>query len=60
LRTYVIVTGVVFSLLTIAHIWRLFVEPQLATDAWFILFTLVAAFLSVAAWQVARRAAPPR
>ena len=56
LRTYVIATGVVFGLLTLAHIWRIVVEPRLATDPWFILVTLVAASLSVAAWWVARRA----
>jgi hypothetical protein len=55
LRTYVIATGVVFALLTLAHVWRLFVEPHLARDPWFILATLVAASLSVAAWRVARR-----
>jgi hypothetical protein len=56
MRSYVIATGVVFGLLTLAHIWRLFVEPQLATDPSFILITLVAASLSVAAWFVTRRA----
>jgi hypothetical protein len=60
LRTYVIATGVVFGLLTLAHAWRLVIEPHLATDPWFILFTVVAAFLSVAAWWVARRAPPPK
>ena len=56
MRAYVIATGVVFALLTLAHVWRLFVEPHLATDPWFMLATLVAASLSVAAWWVARRA----
>ncbi len=55
MRTYVIATGVVFGLLTLAHIWRLAVEPHLATDPWFMLFTVVAASLSVAAWRVTRR-----
>ena len=56
MRIYVIATGVVFALLTLAHVWRIFVEPQLATDPWFMFFTLVAASLSVVAWLVARRA----
>ena len=56
MRTYIIATGVVFGLLTLAHIWRLFVEPHLARDPWFILTTLVAGSLSVAAWWVARGA----
>jgi hypothetical protein len=58
LRTYVIVAGVVFSLLTLAHIWRLAVEPHLATEPWFMLATVVAAALAVAAWWVARPARP--
>jgi hypothetical protein len=60
LRTYVIATGVVFGLLTVAHIWRLVVEPHLGSDPWFLLFTVVAASLSGAAWWVARRPVPPR
>lgn len=56
LRTYVIVAGVVFSLLTLVHIWRLVVEPHLATDPWFMLATLVAAGLAIGAWWVARPA----
>ena len=55
MRTYVIATGAVFGLLTLAHIWRLVVEPHLATDPWFMLFTVAAASLSVAAWRVSRR-----
>ena len=55
MRTYVIATGVVFGLITVAHIWRLVVEPHLAIDLWFMLLTVVAASLSVAAWRVIRR-----
>jgi uncharacterized membrane protein len=40
LRTYVIAAGIVFGLITLAHIWRIFVEPHLATDPWFILTSL--------------------
>jgi multisubunit Na+/H+ antiporter MnhE subunit len=59
-RTYVIATGVVFGLITVAHVWRLVVEPHLLREPWFMLLTLVAAGLAVAAWRVARRTSPPR
>ena len=55
MRSYVAVTGIIFGLLTVAHIWRIFLEPHLATDPWFLTFTIVAATLSVLAWRVARR-----
>jgi hypothetical protein len=54
-KTYVIATGVVFALLTLAHVWRVFEEPHLASDPWFVLTTIVSAALAVAAWRVARR-----
>ena len=51
--------GAVFGLLTLVHIWRIIVEPHLATDPWFILITLASAALCFAAWRVARRAPQP-
>ena len=51
MKTYVMTTGVVFGLLTLAHIWRGIEEgPRLATDPWFILFTVAAAALCL--WAV--------
>ena len=60
MRTYVIATGVIFGLITMAHIWRLAVEPHLLWEPWFMLLTLVAAGLAVAAWRVTRRTSSPR
>jgi hypothetical protein len=55
MKTYVMTTGIVFGLLTLAHIWRAFVEgPHLATDPSFVVITVVAAGLSVWAWRVLR------
>jgi hypothetical protein len=45
MRAYLAVTGTVFALLTLAHIWRAIVESRLATDPWFILVTLLSAVL---------------
>ena len=59
MRSYVITTGVVFGLLTPVHLWRIIEEPHLATDPWFILVTVIAGALCLAAWRVARRSTPP-
>jgi hypothetical protein len=46
MKAYVISTGTVFGLLTLAHIWRIVAEDRhLATDPWFVLLTVVAAAL---------------
>jgi hypothetical protein len=51
MRAYLMVTGSVFGLITVAHIWRIIAEnPRLALEPWFILLTLVAAGLSLWAW----------
>ena len=55
MKTYVMTTGAVFGLLTLAHIWRVVAdEPQLATDPSFVLITVAAAALCVWAWRVLR------
>jgi hypothetical protein len=55
MKAYVITTGTVFGLLTVAHIWRVFAEePHLATDPLFVLITVVAAALCLWAWRVLR------
>jgi hypothetical protein len=55
MRSYVIVTGLVFGLLTLAHLWRMVKEPHLARDPWFLLITVAAAGLCLGAWRAARR-----
>ncbi len=51
MKAYVITTGVVFGLLTLAHLWRIFFEDaHLARDPFFILITAVAAGLGI--WSV--------
>jgi hypothetical protein len=45
-KAYVIITGAVFGLLTLAHIWRVIEEgPQLMTDVSWVLITVAAAAL---------------
>ena len=55
MRAYVITTGVIFGLLTIAHVWRVAVEHRIATDPIFVLLTLLSAVLCFWAWRVLRR-----
>ena len=61
MKAYLITTGIVFALITLAHILRVFAEgPRLAKDPFFILLTLLAAGLSVWAWRLLRRSPPPQ
>jgi hypothetical protein len=55
MKAYVITTGAVFGLLTLAHICRGFVEPHLATEPWFILITLITFALCLWAWRILKR-----
>lgn len=45
MKIYVITTGTIFGLLTLAHVWRVIVERHLATDPAYILITVAAAAL---------------
>jgi hypothetical protein len=55
MRSYVIVAGTLFGLIVVVHLWRMIVEPHLARDPWFLLVTIAAGALSVAAWRVVQR-----
>ena len=55
MRAYVITTGAVFGLITLAHLLRIIEEgPHLAKDPWYVLITIAAAALCVWAWRVLR------
>jgi hypothetical protein len=59
MKTYVLTTGAVFGLLTVAHIWRAIAEgPRLATDPSYILITAAAAALCVWALRLIWRSPP--
>jgi hypothetical protein len=56
MKAYVITTGALFGLLTIAHIVRIVAEnPRLATDPFYILITMLTAVLCVWAFYLVRR-----
>jgi hypothetical protein len=57
MRPYLLVTSIVFGLVTIAHIWRMVGESAaLAKDPWFVALTVVAACLSIWSAVLFRRA----
>lgn len=56
MKAYVIASGGIFTLLTLAHIVRIFIEGRhFLTEPVFLLFTLISAALSVWSWVVLRR-----
>ncbi len=58
MKSYVMTTGAVFGLLTLAHLWRMIEEgTHLATDPWWVLITVAAAALCLWAWRLLRLSA---
>jgi hypothetical protein len=56
-RAYVITTGTVFGLLTVAHLLRMVMEkPDLASEPFYLAITAASAALCVWAFVVLRRA----
>ena len=55
MRAYVGITGAVFGLLALAHVWRVAEEGvRLARDPFFVVITIVATALSAWSWQLLR------
>jgi hypothetical protein len=53
MKSYVVTSGLVFGLITLAHILRVFAEgPRLAKEPWFILTSSAALALCLWAWRV--------
>jgi dolichyl-phosphate-mannose--protein O-mannosyl transferase len=53
MKVYVTTTGVIFGLLTVAHVWRVIAEgPHLARGPAYILFTVGAAALCLWAFRL--------
>ncbi len=55
MKLYVAVTGLLFGLLTLAHVWRVYEEPHLIRDPFFAIVTVLSAGICVWSWRVARR-----
>jgi hypothetical protein len=55
MRAYLITTGTVFSLITLAHVARMVDEwPARAADPFYLLLTVAAAGLAAWAWRLLR------
>ena len=55
MRAYLISTGAIFALVALAHVWRVIAEsPELATDPWFVLLTILAVAMSAWAFRLLR------
>jgi hypothetical protein len=55
MKTYVMTTGAVFALITLAHLFRVVVEgTRLVTEPFFIVLTVAAAALTFWAWRLLR------
>ena len=58
MKAYIMTTGAVFGLITLAHIVRIIMEgPHLATEPLYVLLTLFAAGLTFWAWRLLRLSA---
>jgi uncharacterized membrane protein len=56
MKAYLLITGTVFGLITLAHLWRVFAEGRhLAKDPVFVLLTVAAAALCLWAYRLLRR-----
>jgi hypothetical protein len=55
MKAYIMTTGAVFGLITLAHILRIIMEgPHLATEPLYVLLTLLTAGLTFWAWRLLR------
>jgi hypothetical protein len=60
MRTYVAITGVIFGLITVAHVWRFVAEgSRLATEPFFILMTVASTAFALWAVRLLRSRSTP-
>jgi hypothetical protein len=59
MKAYVMTTGALFGLLTVAHLLRMIEERRFLTDPWYILITAATAALCVWSWYVLRLSRQP-
>ena len=55
MRAYVITTGVIFLLITVAHLARMATEPHVLTEPLYLVLTVLSAALAIWAVIVLRR-----
>jgi hypothetical protein len=55
MKAYIITTGAIFALVTIAHIVRMVVEPHVLTEPIYLFLTLLSAAVAIWAMTLLRR-----
>jgi hypothetical protein len=56
MKAFLVATGTIFGLLTLAHVARVIDEgPHLLRDPWWVLVTLAAAVMCLWAWRLVLR-----
>ena len=55
MKAYLGVTGTMFALVVVAHVWRVAEEGRQVLDLWWVLLTLLAAAMAVWAWRLFRQ-----
>jgi hypothetical protein len=58
MKAYLVTTATVFGLLVAIHVWRVFEEPHLVRDVWYLLVTAVSAAFCV--WACRLLSGAPR
>ena len=54
MRSYLLVTGALFAILTVVHVWHIVVEPHLLSHAHELILTAIGAALAVWALRLLR------
>ena len=55
MKAYLVTTGAIFGLITVAHLWRIIDEwPHHATEPWYLVLTAAAAALGLWALRLLR------
>ena len=54
MKTYVTLTGIIFGLITLAHVLRVIQEGPRVLNVWWILITIVTAGMSIWAFRLVR------
>jgi uncharacterized membrane protein len=54
MRAYVLTSGSIFGVIVLAHIWRIFLEPHVLREPFWVLITLAAAGLTLWAFRILR------
>ena len=59
MKTYLVATGTIFGLITVAHLLRMVEEKPMASEPWYILITVAAAALCLWALLLVGRGSRP-